>query len=270
MQEPHLTEQQQIELFQAVGRRVAAIVTRTSGRTIPQQLPTMATVPVLGAFVSLKRFGQLRSCMGCMSDQMPLGEAVEAAALRAAKDDPRFPPIAAAELPELDMEVWLLWGMQRVAARGHDRIKAVEVGRHGVQISMSGNRGLLLPGVAIEHEMDALTFLEAVCRKAGLPQDAWYSDHALLHTFEGHAVRGPFNAVELDNKKTADELSMAIRFQRLGPREPGPAVPEFASYKTEFFGPGRMGVSPSNGSPEVAQRSASSVNVVSEVSSLLR
>jgi len=220
-----LTEQQQIELFQAVGRRVAAIVTRTHGRTVSQQVPTMSTVPVLGAFVSLKRNGQLRSCMGCMSDQMPLGEAVETATQRAAKDDPRFPPIAAAELPELEMEVWLLWGMKRVVARGYDRIQAVEIGRHGVQISRGGNRGLLLPGVAIEHEMDALTFLEAVCRKAGLPSDAWHSDHALLHTFEGHAVRGPFSAVELDSKKTADELSLAIRVQR-GPREPGPVVPE--------------------------------------------
>ena len=221
-----LTEQQQMELFQAVGRRVASIVTRTHGQTISQQVPTISTIPVLGAFVSLKRYGQLRSCMGCMSDQMALGEAVESATLRATKDDPRFPPIAAAELPELDMEVWLLWGMKRVAARGRDRLNAVEIGRHGVQIAMGGNRGLLLPGVAVEHGMDALMFLEAVCRKAGLHSDAWQSDHSLLHTFEGYAVQGPFSAIELDNKKTADELSLAIRVQRLGPREPGPTVPE--------------------------------------------
>ena len=233
MQEPNLTEQQQIELFQAVGRRVAAVVTRTHGRTISQQLPLLAAVPVLGAFVSLKRFGQLRSCMGCMSDQMPLGEAVESATLRAAKDDPRFPPIEAAELPDLDMEVWLLWGMKRVAARGRDRINAVEIGRHGVQISMGGNRGLLLPGVAIEHEMDALAFLEAVCRKAGLPSDAWSSDRSLLHTFEGHAVRGAFKSVQLNSQKTAEELSLAIRVQR-GPREPGPAIPEVKQLRNVY------------------------------------
>ncbi len=231
MQEPILTEQQQYDLFQAVGRRIASIVAKTPGLTVSQQIPTISTVPLLGAFVSLKRFGQLRSCMGYMSDSIPLGEAVDGAAIRAAKDDPRFQPIAAAELPDLEMEVWLLWGMQRVAARGHDRLKAVEVGRHGVQIAMGGNRGLLLPGVAIEYGMDSLTFLEAVCRKAGLHSDAWYSDHALVHTFEGKAIRGPLTAVEITDQKTMSELGLAIRFQRLGPRTPGPTPEETAQLR---------------------------------------
>ena len=50
---------------------------------------------------------------------------------------------------------------------------AVEVGRHGLVISLGGRRGLFLPQVAVEHDWGPETFLEQTCRKAGLPLDAW-------------------------------------------------------------------------------------------------
>jgi AmmeMemoRadiSam system protein B/AmmeMemoRadiSam system protein A len=212
MPEPYLSESQQIELFHAVGRRMASIVTKTRGSRIAEQVPDIADIPLLGAFVSLKQNGELRSCMGTMSDQMPLGDAVEQAALHAAQDDPRFPPITAAELFDLDMEIWLLWGMKRIPSRGTDRLNAIEIGRHGIQISRGGNRGLLLPGVALEYNMDAQTFWEAVCRKAGLPNDAWLDDRSLLHSFEGRAICGPLSATENIDKKTADEMIFAAKF----------------------------------------------------------
>ncbi len=226
MQQPHLTETQQVELFHAVGRRIASLVTNTRGARISEQVPEFADIPLLGAFVSLKRNGELRSCMGTMSDEIPLGNAVEQAAIHASKDDPRFPPITPSELFELDLEIWLLWGMRRVAARGRNRLDAVEIGRHGLQIARGGNRGLLLPGVALEHNMDAEAFLEAVCRKAGLPVDAWMDDHALLHIFEGRAIRGPLSATENMDKKAVDEMIFAIRYNRTGPRVPGPSLGE--------------------------------------------
>ncbi|MDR2171268.1 MAG: AmmeMemoRadiSam system protein B [Planctomycetaceae bacterium] len=214
MTEPYISEEQQIALFHAVGRRIASIVTDTCCDDIRRQVPEIADIKLLGAFVSLKCNGELRSCMGMMSDQMCLAEAVDQASIHAAKDDPRFPPISASELFDLEMEIWLLWGMRRVAARGVERLNSVVIGEHGVQISCGGNRGLLLPGVAVEYGMDARQFLEAVCRKAGLPPDAWLDDRSLLHTFEGRAIRGPFSATNIDNKKIADELIFAAKFQR--------------------------------------------------------
>jgi len=214
MSEPYLSEEQQIALFHAVGRRLTQVVTGTRGSRIAEQVVDIADIPLLGAFVSLKKEGELRSCMGTMSDHIPLAAAVEQATLHAATDDPRFPPICAAELFELDMEIWLLWGMKRVAQRGEDRLNAVEIGRHGVQIARSGNRGLLLPGVALDYDMDAQRFWEAVCQKAGLPRDAWLDDRSLLHTFEGVAIRGPVSATENIDKKTADEMIFAAKFDR--------------------------------------------------------
>jgi len=214
MSEPYLSEEQQVALFHAVGRQLASIVTNTRGARLATQVPDSADIPLLGAFVSLKKEGELRSCMGVMSDEMPLAAAVERATLNAATEDPRFPPIAASELFELDMEIWLLWGMKRVAQRGIDRLQAVEIGRHGVQIARGGNRGLLLPGVAVDYDMDSQSFWEAVCRKAGLPGDAWLDDRSLLHTFEGAAIRGPVSATENFDNKTADEMIFAAKFDR--------------------------------------------------------
>jgi AmmeMemoRadiSam system protein B len=116
---------------------------------------------------------------------------LDSAADRAATDDPRFPPISVAELNELDMDVWILWGPETVKARGANRVNAVTVGKHGLLISRGVNRGLLLPGVAVEHHFDTLTFLQQVCVKAGLPIDAWMEDDTELQVFEGEAIEGP-------------------------------------------------------------------------------
>jgi AmmeMemoRadiSam system protein B/AmmeMemoRadiSam system protein A len=226
-QEPYLSEEQQVALFHAVGRRIASIVTGTAGPKIFEQVSEIADIPLLGAFVSLKNNGQLRSCMGTMSDQIPLGNAVDQAAVHASKDDPRFPPLRSAELFELELEIWILWGMERVALRGKDRINSVEIGRHGVQISRGGNRGLLLPGVAVEYEMDAEQFLEAVCRKAGLPENAWLDDSSLLHRFEGRSIRGPFSATENIGQKAVKEMIFAAKFNRgFSSQLPGPSLAE--------------------------------------------
>jgi AmmeMemoRadiSam system protein B/AmmeMemoRadiSam system protein A len=265
MVEPYLSEPQQIALFHAVGRRIASIVTNTRGVRIAEQVPDIAAIPLLGAFVSLKREGDLRSCMGTLSDQIPLGEAVEQATIHAAKDDPRFPPITAAELFELDMEIWLLWGMKRVAERGAERLNVLEIGRHGVQISRGGNRGLLLPGVAIEYGMDAQTFWEAVCRKAGLPTDAWLDDRSLLHTFEGRAIRGPLSATENIDKKTADEMIFAAKFNRLGSRVAGPTLLEAEEIRNVCMATFRgmvSGVSPASYFPGLFDGNVSGISLM--------
>ncbi len=187
---PELTGQQEDLVFQAAARRVAAAVQSQPPERLQDILAEIGTKPVLGAFVSLKRGGQLRSCCGYLGQSMPLHTAVDQAAVRAAKEDPRFPPISATELEHLDMEVWLLWDLEPVAAKGEDRVRAVTIGRHGLQIMRGHARGLLLPGVAVEHKLDARGFLEQVCRKAGLPKDAWIEDDTTLMTFEGYAIHG--------------------------------------------------------------------------------
>ncbi len=187
---PELSAEQESLIFQAASRRVVAAVRSLPSERLDEVLSDVGAKPVLGAFVSLKRGGQLRSCCGFLGQSMPLHVALEHASVRAAKEDPRFPPISSTELDHLDVEVWILWGLEKMAARGPDRARAVTIGKHGLQIMRGHARGLLLPGVAVEHKLDAEGFLEAVCRKAGLPTDAWLDDETTLMTFEGYAIGG--------------------------------------------------------------------------------
>jgi AmmeMemoRadiSam system protein B/AmmeMemoRadiSam system protein A len=200
---PSLTGPQQDLVLRTAGRRVAAAVRAWPAQRLDEVLGDTAKISVLGAFVSLKRSGQLRSCCGFLGPQVALHEALDHAAVRAAKDDPRFPPISVAELPYLDLEVWLLWNMQPVAAQGKDRVKAVVVGTHGLQISRGANRGLLLPGVPVEHQWDAETFLRQVCLKAGLPPEAWQERDTVLSTFEGFSIHGKMGEVVAESGEPA-------------------------------------------------------------------
>lgn len=119
-EKPMLTKEQESQVFRAAGGRVVSAVANRPGASLAGILGDSADQPLLGAFVSLKRSGQLRSCCGFMGQAVPLSQAIEHAAYRAAKEDPRFPPISPTELEHLDMEVWLLWGLCPVEAKGEE------------------------------------------------------------------------------------------------------------------------------------------------------
>jgi AmmeMemoRadiSam system protein B/AmmeMemoRadiSam system protein A len=197
--QPELSAEQEQRVFQAAAERVAAAaMSRRPVRGMHALLGDAAGVPVYGAFVSLKRAGRLRGCCGFIGQTVPLAEALDHAAVRATTDDPRFPRVQPAELARLDMDVWLLWGLQPVAARGEDRAAGIVIGRHGVQIARGAARGLLLPCVAIDHHLGPRELLQQVSIKAGLPPDAWLQDDTVLMTFEGRSISGRLPGVGLD------------------------------------------------------------------------
>lgn len=132
----------------------------------------------LGVFVTLKKKGNLRGCIGLPEPVLPLGLAVIQAAIHAATKDPRFPPVKTEELNSIAIEISVLSPMRRISDP-----KTVKVGSHGLLIKKSGRSGLLLPQVAVENGWDRMTFLEQICLKAGLPPDAWRTG-AELYVFE--------------------------------------------------------------------------------------
>jgi AmmeMemoRadiSam system protein A len=119
------------------------------------------------AFVTLKKKGRLRGCIGYTEAVAPLFKVVQECAVAAAAEDPRFPPVSAGELPSIDLEISVLTPLAPI------RAEEVEVGRHGLMVSRGGRRGLLLPQVPVELGWDRETFLDQTCVKAGLPTDAW-------------------------------------------------------------------------------------------------
>lgn len=132
-----------------------------------------------GAFVTLEKHGDLRGCIGYPEPVRPLWQAVSEAAQSAALRDPRFPPVRAKELKDLAIEVSVLSDFRPFAGP-----EALVVGRDGLYIRKGFYSGLLLPQVASEYGWDAEEFLRHVCRKAGLPEEAWRSEEADLKVFE--------------------------------------------------------------------------------------
>ena len=100
-------------------------------------------------------------------------------------DDPRFPPVQAAELPEIKIEISLLSPLEPVRDT-----EEIQVGRHGLLIVQGQRSGLLLPQVATEEGWDRQALLEGVCRKAGLPTDAWQKG-AVLFKFTTEILEEP-------------------------------------------------------------------------------
>lgn len=157
----------------------------TDGTTPQYEVDQPALLQPNGAFVTLKKAGQLRGCIGRMTSSQELYATVQDVAVAAATEDARFPPVAKEELAEIDVEISVLFPMQYV-----DKLEQVQVGRDGLCISLGPFSGVLLPQVATEHGWDREEFLRQVCAKAGLPEDAWQRG-AILYRFGAQVFGEP-------------------------------------------------------------------------------
>jgi uncharacterized protein len=131
----------------------------------------------VGVFVSLHLSGELRGCVGFVEPRQPLHRAVIDSAVAAATRDPRFPPLAPAELPEVDVEISVVSQPRPVT------VEEIRIGLHGLIVTLGRARGLLLPQVAAERNWSPERFLEETCRKAGLAADSWKGE-ARVEAFE--------------------------------------------------------------------------------------
>ncbi len=134
-----------------------------------------------GAFVTLRSHGTLRGCIGHVTADRPLAEVVARVAASAATEDPRFPPVPADELPELEVEISVLTEAVPLASRDPGEIRP---GQDGVIVRRGWRQGVLLPQVAVDHGWAGEAFLTAACRKAGLPPEAWRAPDCQLFVFQ--------------------------------------------------------------------------------------
>lgn len=131
-----------------------------------------------GLFVTLRKEGQLRGCIGRIETDEPLKTSISKVALDAALRDPRFKPVTAEELPALHVEVSVL--TPPVTLKDPQEVVA---GRDGVVLEYQGHHGVFLPQVWEETGWTRVEFLrELASQKAGLPPNAW--EHATLYTFQ--------------------------------------------------------------------------------------
>jgi AmmeMemoRadiSam system protein A len=131
-----------------------------------------------GAFVTLHKNGALRGCIGRMSSPESLEKTVRIMAAEAAFGDPRFPPLSRDEWPACDIEISALSPMEPCADP-----HLVEVGVHGLYLSLRGRSGVLLPQVPVEQGWSREEYLDYICVKAGLPPASFANPEARLLTF---------------------------------------------------------------------------------------
>ncbi len=131
-----------------------------------------------GIFVTIKKHGDLRGCIGRYVGDRPLYQLCQQMAAAAALQDPRFPPVASEELPDLEIEISVLTPMQRLRNK-----KEIVIGRDGLFIQKGIYGGLLLPQVPVEQGWSVDEFLVHLCYKAGLPVDSLESKDTEIYRF---------------------------------------------------------------------------------------
>jgi len=146
--------------------------------SLPSKMPASICQP-LGAFVTLRKYGELRGCIGTFQAKSPLYQVVTEMAQEAAFSDYRFERVTPEEFKSITIEISVLTPMKRI----YDP-DSVVVGRDGLYIRRGGYSGVLLPQVPVEQAWDRNTFLDHTCLKAGLPIGTWRDSKTELYVFQ--------------------------------------------------------------------------------------
>ena len=139
-----------------------------------------------GVFVTLNNSLGLRGCIGYPLPDKPLFKALEDAAISAAIEDPRFPPVKYKELNSITFEVTVLTPPKKiVVSKPEEYLSKIRVGRDGLIVKNGFYSGLLLPQVQVEYGWNVEEFLDHTCEKAGLPKNYWKNSEVEIQKFEG-------------------------------------------------------------------------------------
>ena len=155
------TEEEKLALLKIARESIeAATIGRNYRPDVPKNPKLLQNA---GAFVTLKKNGELRGCIGYIEASLPVFETVAQTGAKAAMCDPRFEKVAENEVRDIEVEISVLSPLRKI--KGVDEIV---IGKHGILLEKGFYRGLLLPQVATENNWDREKFLEYTCLKAGL------------------------------------------------------------------------------------------------------
>jgi len=131
-----------------------------------------------GVFVTLKKHGELRGCIGYIVPRAPLSQAVIENTINSSARDWRFNPVEANEVSDITIEISVLSQTKKI--NGPDEFI---VGKEGILIRKGSASAVFLPQVATEQGWDRAETLCQLCRKAGLFPDAWKDDDMEFFVF---------------------------------------------------------------------------------------
>jgi AmmeMemoRadiSam system protein A len=183
------SEEKSFALSEAQKRDLLRLARNTIAAYLANLPLPLAELPGLndfhaGVFVSLHIDEHLRGCIGYVEGSRLLPEALQETAISAASRDPRFEPLAAEELPQVEIEISVLSPLRKITSPAE-----IVPGKHGVMVRLGHHQGLLLPQVARHYNWEASPkgaeiFLEHVCQKAGLPAEGWKDPDIEIYLFE--------------------------------------------------------------------------------------
>ena len=147
------------------------------------------------SFVTLTADAQLRGCIGSLEAHRPLADDVCHNAWAAAFRDPRFPPVSAAELPGMDIQVSVLSEAELLQFQSEDVLSGMlRPGIDGLIIEDKSSRGTFLPSVW-ESLPDPGDFLQHLKLKAGLPAGYW-SDTVRVWRYTTQSFAAPISTIQ--------------------------------------------------------------------------
>ena len=168
-----------------LARRAVETYLRDSAIIRPERdSPDMAGVFVTLNYLTRNKEEHLRGCIGFPLPEKKLRQSVVEAAIAAATEDPRFPPVDRQELDRIIFEVSVLTPPEEIRAKPADYKKEIRIGRDGLVLRWRHGSGLLLPQVPVDLKWGVDEYLANICYKAGAPADAWLDPASKLYRFQ--------------------------------------------------------------------------------------
>ncbi len=133
-----------------------------------------------GVFVTLKKQGDLRGCIGIFESKDYLYQTIQKMTLESAFNDPRFFPLKKEELKEINIEISILTTPKKI-----NDWRKIRLGIDGVIVECGFQRGVFLPQVAKETGWSLEEFLSHLClEKAGLSPDCYLKRETNIYIFQ--------------------------------------------------------------------------------------
>lgn len=130
-----------------------------------------------GVFVTLKKHGQLRGCIGTIVAQKPLYLGVIDNTINAAAHDRRFTEVTKEEKKDIEIELSVLSQPGEISS-----YREIVPGRDGIILSKEDRRAVFLPQVLVDNQWTPFTALRYLSQKAGLHYEAW-RENAQFYVF---------------------------------------------------------------------------------------
>jgi len=184
-----LSRQERKFLLQLARLTLKEVVTKGKLPRIDTAGLSSGLTEVKGCFVTLKKQGKLRGCIGHIVPREPLYKAVMDNTRNAAVRDKRFTPVRPEEIDDIEIEISVLTIPQPLAFSSPDNLlKKLTPRKDGVILRIGRNQSTFLPQVW-DQLPDKTTFLSRLAMKAGLPPTAWKHPQTTVMTYHVEAFK---------------------------------------------------------------------------------